>query len=61
MSGQITITLTDKEAQVLYELSNLLDLPQDRVMIQALRAYQASLFPVPDNLKLKDHFATERE
>lgn len=44
--GSITVTilgiaLLPKEAKALEELSNQLDLSQDRVMIQALRLYQA--------------------
>jgi hypothetical protein len=45
MPGRITIELTDQEAKVLGELSEDVDLPQDRVMIQALRMYQASRNP----------------
>lgn len=46
MSGAITVSLTDRECEVLADLSRELDLPQDRVMIQALRQYQAALHPV---------------
>lgn len=48
MPGSITVHLTDRECDALAELSRMTDLPQERVMIQALRAYQASLCPVPD-------------
>lgn len=47
MSGSILINLTDRECDVLAEMSRELDLPQERVMIQALRHYQASRHPVP--------------
>lgn len=43
----IVVNLTDRECEALAELSRELDLPQDRVLIQALRHYQASLHPVP--------------
>ena len=48
MSGSITVPLTDRECRVLAELSNELDLPQDRVMVMALRVYQKHLHPVVD-------------
>lgn len=47
MSGSILINLTDRECDVLAEMSRELDLPQERVMIQALRHYQASRQPMP--------------
>ena len=48
MSGSITVPLTDRECRVLAELSNELDLPQDRVIVMALRVYQKHLHPVVD-------------
>lgn len=48
MSGSITVPLTDRECRVLAELSNELDIPQDRVMVMALRVYQKHLHPVAD-------------
>ena len=47
MPGAIIVNLTDRECDALAELSRELDLPQDRVLIQALRHYQASRHPVP--------------
>lgn len=41
MTGTITVPLTDRECEVLSQLSRSMDLPQDRVMVQALRQYQA--------------------
>jgi len=46
MPGSLVVNLTDRECDALAELSRELDLPQDRVLIQALRYYQASLHPV---------------
>lgn len=49
----ITVALTHVECKALHELSVIQDLPQDRVMIQALRMYQRSvlqsrgMFPDP--------------
>ena len=45
--GSILVNMTDRECDALAELSRELDLPQDRVLIQALRHYQASRHPVP--------------
>ena len=47
MPGSILVNMTDRECDALAELSRELDLPQDRVLIQALRHYQASRHPVP--------------
>ena len=47
MPGSIVVRLTDRECQALAELSQELDLPQDRVMIQALRHYQLAMHPAP--------------
>lgn len=58
----ITVSLTDRECDALAELSRELDLPQDRVMIQALRHYQLSLHPVESPPRLADcpHAAPHR-
>ncbi len=47
MHGSIVVRLTDRECEVLAELSRELDLPQDRVMIHALRYYQSAMHPAP--------------
>lgn len=39
--GQIIVGLTQRECEVLAELSERMDLPQDRIMVLALRMYQA--------------------
>lgn len=43
MPGTITVSLTDRECDALASLSRELDLPQERVLIQALRHYQAAV------------------
>lgn len=43
------VELTDRECKALAELSKQLDLPQDRVLIQALRHYQVALNPNLDH------------
>lgn len=55
MSGSITVPLTDRECRVLAELSNELDLPQDRVMVMALRVYRKHLHPVADLAMVKSY------
>lgn len=62
MPGSIVVNLTDRECAALAELSRELDLPQDRVLIQALRHYQAWLHPVEPEAKLVDcpHAAPHR-
>lgn len=40
-AGEIAIQLTDAECKALHELSIMTDLPQSRVMVQALRCYQS--------------------
>ena len=62
MPGSIVVSLTDRECDALADLSKELDLPQDRVMIQALRHYQLSLHPVESPPKLADcpHAAPHR-
>lgn len=47
MPGNIVVNLTDRECDVLAQLSRELDLPQNRVLILALRHYQLSRHPVP--------------
>ena len=39
----IQVTLTDKQAKVLHELSVQQDLSQEKVMVQALKVYQLYL------------------
>jgi hypothetical protein len=42
MPGEIKVHLTDRECDVLAALSKEMDLPQDRVLIMALRHFQLS-------------------
>lgn len=62
MSGSITVVLTDRECGVLAELSQELDLPQDRVLIMALRHYHSAKNPVPQIPMMADcpHAAPHR-
>lgn len=62
MPGSIVVALTDRECEVLAEMSRELDLSQDRVLIQALRHYQASLHPVEHIPMMEDcpHAAPHR-
>lgn len=46
MPARIIVNLTDRECDALVELSQELDLPQDRVLVQALRHYRSALHPV---------------
>lgn len=41
--NQITINLTDKEYEVLQQLSTQQELSEEKVLIQGLRLYQLSL------------------
>jgi hypothetical protein len=54
MPGSIVVHLTDRECDALAELSRELDLSQERVLIQALRHYQATLHPVEQIPKLEE-------
>lgn len=40
--GHITVGLTQRECEVLAELSERMDLPQERIMVLALRLYQSA-------------------
>lgn len=46
VTGFIIVPLTTREADALARLSNKLDLPQNRVMVMALRQYQLIHEPV---------------
>ncbi len=47
MADSILVPLTDRECDTLAAMSRELDLPQERVLIQALRHYQAAIHPAP--------------
>lgn len=46
ITGHIVVPLTSRECDVLARLSEKLELPQDRVMVLALRQYQLIHEPV---------------
>lgn len=52
--GSITVGLTNAESDALAAMSNRLDLPQDKVMVMALRYYEAALSEVESPHKLEE-------
>ncbi len=47
----IQVELTDRQAEVLHELSIQQDIPQEKVMIQALKVYQ--MFILGDLIRIR--------
>jgi hypothetical protein len=63
MTGTITVQLSDAECEVLAEISEVLDIPQDKLMRHALRVMQKNLLLCEDtNAVLRSAYEiTKRE